>query len=149
MNVGEFCNREVIVVERQESALEAARLMRFHHVGDVIVVDKDEQGARPAGILTDRDMVIELVAASVDPASVSAGDIMSGDLFTATEDEDLMETIKTMRSKGIRRLPIVDDQARLIGMLALDDVLEIITEQLSDLVALVVREQQRERKARP
>jgi predicted transcriptional regulator len=148
MKVGEFCNREVIIIERQESALDAAKLMRVHHVGDVIVVDKSDTGVTPIGILTDRDIVIEIVAKAIDPGSVTAGDAMSYDLVTAREEDDLMETIKIQRSRGIRRIPIVNEQGELVGILAVDDVLEIITEQLSDLVGLVTMERHREMNTR-
>jgi CBS domain-containing protein len=148
MSVGEFCNREVIVIEKQESVFDAAKLMRHQHVGDVVVIEK--QGGRnvPVGMLTDRDIVIEVIAEDVEPASVTIGDIMSQDLLTVGEQDDLLETIKLMRARGIRRMPVVDDEGGLVGILTVDDVLELITEQMSDLVVLVTKERLRESKTR-
>jgi len=145
MVVGDICNREVIIVEREGSILEAAKLMRKYHVGNVIVVD-DRDGVRiPVGILTDRDIVIGVLADSVDIDAVTIGDAMSFELLTAREDDDPMETIKRMRIKGVRRIPVVDRRGGLVGVLAVDDLVEILSEQLTDLAGLITREQQRER----
>jgi CBS domain-containing protein len=148
MSVGEFCNREVIIIEKQESVVEAAKLMRHHHVGDVVVVEEKEGMNVPVGIVTDRDIVIEVIAEDIEPTSVAVGDIMSSELTTAGEDDELLETIKYMRSRGVRRLPVVNLQGGLVGILTVDDVLDLVAEQLSDLVGLATREQYRESKTR-
>jgi len=144
MSAGEYCNREVVVVERSESVRSAIELMRAHHVGNVIVIERTNGGSRPLGILTDRDIVIELLAKDVDLATVSVGDVMSDDLHTVHEDAKLLDATKVMRTKGIRRLPVVDTQGNLVGILAVDDILGLILEQLSDLVGLIVKEQLQE-----
>jgi len=148
MSVGEFCNREVIIVEKQESVIEAAKLMRHHHVGDVVVVEEKEDMNVPVGIVTDRDIIIEVLAEDVEPASVAVADIMSGELATAREEDELFETIKYMRSRAVRRLPVVDARGALVGILAVDDVLDLVAEQLSDLVGLATGELYRESKTR-
>jgi CBS domain-containing protein len=148
MSVGEFCNREVIIVEKQESVIEAAKLMRQHHVGDVVVVEEKEDMNIPVGIVTDRDIVVEVLAEDVEPASVAVADIMSGELATAREEDELLETIKYMRSRAVRRLPVVDARGALVGILTVDDVLDLVAEQLSDLVGLATGEQYRESKTR-
>lgn len=148
MSVGEFCNREVIIVEKQESVIEAAKLMRHHHVGDVVVVEEKDNINVPVGIVTDRDIVIEIIAEDVEPASVTVADIMSSELATAREEDELFEAIQYMRSRAVRRLPVVDAQGALVGILTVDDVLDLVTEQLSDLVGLATREQHREAKSR-
>jgi len=144
MSAGEYCNREVVVVERSESVRSAIELMRAHHVGNVIVIERTNGGSRPLGILTDRDIVIELLAKDVDLATVSVGDVMSDDLHTVHEDAKLLDATKVMRTKGIRRLPVVNTQGSLVGILAVDDILGLIMEQLSDLVGLIVKEQLQE-----
>lgn len=149
MRVGEVCNREVIIANRGDSVLEAAKLMRRHHVGNLIAVEEREGLRRPVGILTDRDLVVEILAREVDVNAVAVGDAMSADLLTAVEDEDFMETVKRMRAAGVRRAPVVDRQGALIGILAVDDVLELVTEELADLVAIIAREQRTERERRP
>lgn len=149
MRVSEYCNREVVVLEQEASVTEAARIMREYHVGDVIVI-RSQQGKRiPVGILTDRDIALEIVARSADPEVVSAGDAMSYELVTVNEDDDLMHAIEIMRDKGIRRLPVVDLDEALVGILTVDDVLDLFSEVFIDIVHLVDRQRRREAKTRP
>ena len=149
MSVGTFCKREVVITGRETSILETARLMRLHHVGDVIVGDNRDGQQVPVGIVTDRDMVVELLAEEVDLKAVDIGDIMSFDLVVVKEDADLLDTVKQMRVKGVRRVPVVNDRGGLVGLLALDDLLELFAEQLTDVVHLIRNEQERERHKRP
>lgn len=148
MRVGEFCSREVIIVDREETILEAARLMREKHVGSVVVVEERAGERFPLGILTDRDIVVELVATEIALDALSLGDAMSFELATAREEDELLDTIRQMQSKGVRRLPVVDGRGVLVGILSIDDLLELISEQLSGLVTVITREQEREREFR-
>lgn len=148
MSVGEYCNREVVVVERAESVREAVHLMRQHHVGSVVVVEKRGEAAQPAGILTDRDIVIEVLAEDVDPDKVNIGDIMSTDPVTVEESATLLDALEAMRKQGVRRLLVVNAKGMLLGMLAVDDLLELLGEQLSALVELIRTEQKHERSLR-
>lgn len=144
MSAGEYCNRQVVVIDRTESVRKAIDLMRSHHVGDVVVVEQKGERPRPLGILTDRDIVLEILAEDVDLETVNVGDVMSYELQTVGEDIKLLDAIKVMRTKGVRRLPVVDAQGSLVGILVVDDVLELISEQLSDLVSLIARERVQE-----
>lgn len=144
MKVGEICNRDVVIVDRNDPISDAAKLMRQHHVGTVVVVEKRGEQCFPIGILTDRDLVVEVLANDVSPGTLLVGDVMTFDLMTAEEEEDLLEVIKHMRDKGIRRMPVVSKGGMLIGIITMDDLLDLIAEQLADLVVLVGREQKRE-----
>lgn len=148
MSVGSICNRDVIVVERDESAQAAAELMRTHHVGDVVVVEGVTDGRVPVGIVTDRDLVVEVLARGADAAALAVGDLLIGELRTAREDEDPMEALGRMRSAGVRRMPVVDAQGALIGILALDDMLALLAEQMADIARLVGRQVEIEARAR-
>jgi CBS domain-containing protein len=148
MSVGEICNRDVVICGPEDSIHEAIRLMRDCHVGDVIVTENREQGAVPVGILTDRDIVIELLAEEVDPNSVTVADVMSRELLAVRENDDLLATIELMRDKGVRRVPVVNQQGGLEGVLAVDDLIELVAEQLTDLVRLFGRELKHERSFR-
>ncbi len=148
MSAGEYCNREIVVVSKAEPVQEAITLMRRHHVGDVIVIEQTERGALPIGILTDRDIVLEILAEDVDLNSVRIGDVMSYELITVTENTTLIDTIKLMRQKGIRRMPVVNDKGVLQGLLSVDDLLELLAEQLNDIIALIQKEQNSESKRR-
>ena len=149
MKVGEFCNREVVIAPQDMTVLEAAKLMRQYHVGNVVVVEKRENRSVPVGILTDRDIVVELLAKEIDVSLFSIGEVMTFDLTTAWEGEDIIDTVKKMKLKGIRRIPVVNKEGFLIGILALEDLIELIAEQLSDLVALCRRGQKQEAEKRP
>ena len=137
MSAGEYCNRDVVVIEKTESVREAINLMRKNHVGDVVVVEIRENASIPLGILTDRDIVVEILAKDVDLDAVIVGDVMSDQLVTVNENTKLLDVIKQMRIKGVRRLPVVNESGELQGILSVDDLLELIVEQLSDVVALV------------
>jgi len=149
MRVGEYCNREVVVIEEDGSITETARIMREYHVGDVIIVRSQHGKQIPLGILTDRDIALEIVAKSADPETVRAGDAMSYELSTVNEDDDLMHAIEIMRDKGIRRLPVVDIDEALVGILTVDDVLDLFSEVFIDIVHLVDQQRRREAKTRP
>ncbi|NWH03772.1 CBS domain-containing protein [Desulfobacter latus] len=148
MNVGEVCNREVIIIDRDGSIRDAAGLMRKYHVGNVVVVEEKNGDRFPVGILTDRDIVLELIALDVDINAVTVGDAMSFELITAREEDNVMETIKRMRHKGVRRIPVVNDRGVLEGILAVDDLIDSLSEQLTDLARLVMGGQQRETEKR-
>jgi CBS domain-containing protein len=148
MQVGEICNREVIVVEPGALLPEAARLMRQYHVGDLVVVE-DRAGARvPVGILTDRDITIEVVAMGVDPEAVRVGDAMETRLVTAGETEMVYDVLQRMREHGVRRVPVVDARGGLVGIVSLADLLEFMAEELSNLAKVEPREQAREARLR-
>jgi len=148
-SIGRICNRDVVIVEKNASVIEAARRMRAHHVGDLLVVEPGPQGPVPVGIVTDRDLVIEVLAEEVDVQTVTVGDIMSFDLVTAHENDDLLDTLKRMRARAVRRIPVVDARDVLVGILSVDDLIDLFAEQLGDLARLIGREQAHEREGRP
>ena len=148
MTAGESCNREVVIIHREGTIPEAAKLMRKYHVGDLVVVEERDLGRIPVGIVTDRDLVVEVLAQDVDLDAVTIGDVMSFDLVTAEEEETIRETVKKMRSRGVRRMPVVDKSGVLQGILTVDDLIELYAEALCDLHAVTVREQKRERECR-
>jgi CBS domain-containing protein len=123
-------------------------LMRQYHVGDVIVIEDREGKAVPVGILTDRDIVIELVATDLDCRVITVGDIMLAHLAVVKEDEGIFDAIQLMSSKGIRRLPVVDKNGSLLGIVTLDDVLQLLAKEFDALAKLVRHEQKNEASAR-
>jgi CBS domain-containing protein len=147
MKTGEACNRTVVVVGRETSLGEAAKLMREHHVGSLVVA-KQCYGNRPLGIVTDRDMVVEVMAEGLDYQAVTVGDIMGDKLVVAREQDDSLDTLKLMRSQGVRRIPVVTEKGDLAGIVTVDDLLEIVAEELEDIVHAIGNEQNRETKQR-
>ena len=148
MAVGELCIRQVVVASRDTRILDGAKLMRQHHVGDIIVIDESAGRRIPAGIVTDRDLVIEVMAMELDAGTLTLCDIMSADLITVREDEGVFQTIQLMRAKGVRRAPVVDGEGGLVGIVSVDDLLELLAEELSELAKLIAREQRREAESR-
>jgi CBS domain-containing protein len=148
MSIGEICNRETVFTTKDSSISQAAQLMREQHVGDLVVVE--EKGGRriPVGILTDRDLVIEILAKNVDMNAVTVGDIMSSELLTARESDGLYETLQRMRAKGVRRVPVVDTGGVLAGIISADDLLDLLADELTTLARLLSRGQARERQKR-
>lgn len=144
MPIGEICNREVVIAEKALPVIEAARLMRTHHVGDLVVVEQRDGRRHPVGIVTDRDIVVEVVAAGVNPDTLKVGDIMGSDVATVRESEGLFGALRYMRDKGVRRMPVVDPAGGLIGILTLDDLLGLLAEEMMELAKLVSNERQRE-----
>ena len=138
----DFATTVVAVVEPETSALAAAKSMRKNHVGALVVVDAVNN--RPVGILTDRDLVLALMAEGLDPAVFTAGDIMSVDLVVAKPEMDAMDAVHLMRTNRLRRLVIVDEAGRLVGIVTMEDVLELLTRQLADLAAAVLGSRDRE-----
>jgi len=148
MPISEICNREVVIVQRHNTILEAAQLMRQHHVGDVVVVEERGGVRVPVGIVTDRDLVVEIMASAIDQTVITVGDIMVTELATVKENAGLSETIEYMRAKGVRRVPVVDRGGGLVGILTLDDLLELLAEELLALAKLVRHEQKKEMMSR-
>ncbi len=144
MAVGEICNRVVIVTGKSASVVEVAQLMRTHHVGDLVVVEERSGRNYPAGIVTDRDIVVEVVAAGVNPEALKVGDIMGPEVATVRESEGLFEALRYMRDKGVRRMPVVGSGGELVGILTMDDVLSLLAEEMTELAKLVSHERQRE-----
>lgn len=149
MPIAEICNRDVIIAGVNDTVLSAAKLMRKKHVGDVVIVKQTNGSSTPIGIVTDRDLVVEVMAPEIDPSVLTVGDIMPRSLATVKESAGVYETIKHMRAKGVRRMPVVDDDRNLIGVVTLDDLLSLLVEELGQLTKLIAHEQIKETSARP
>lgn len=144
MKIGEICTRDVVVVGRGVSVRDAAKLMREHHVGDLVVVDAVGGRNVPAGVITDRDVTIEVVAMGVDPDMIKVSDVMGPELVTVGEGETVYDTIQRMRQRGVRRTPVLDAQGGLLGIVSLADLLEFLAEEMTQLARVFYREQTRE-----
>ena len=141
MKIGELCTRNTFIIQKDDNVIEAAKLMRVFNVGDLIVVTANREGNTPIGIVTDRDIVVNVVADSADMQNVKVSEIMSKELVTGSEDDGVYESIERMRIHGIRRLPIVDKEGYLAGILSVDDMLEFLGEEVNALIGLVYKEQ--------
>ena len=146
MRVDELCTWNVITIEADASIVEAARQMREHHVGDVIVLPESGD-RRPIGVLTDRDITVELVAQDLPLSGVSVGDVMSRDIVTVEVQDDLSDALEIMEAKAIRRIPVIDEDGEIVGILSIDDVIGVLAEEL-DKVSTLCRRQPGQEKRR-
>ena len=149
MNIGEICVRDVVICAASTTVSEAARLMRERHVGDLVVIEERNNRRFPVGLITDRDIAVEVVALNAPLDKLTIGDIMGGNLATVSESEDVFRTLELMRRKSVRRLPVVDHQGALVGIVAMDDLLEILAEELTLMVKLIARQPTHEARSRP
>lgn len=136
MSVGAICVRTVHVVRPEESVLDASRLMRDHAVGTVVAVGAS---GRPLGILTDRDVAVRCTAEARDPEKTEVRDVMSGPVSGVPEATPIEDALQRMADLGTRRLLVVDREGMLVGILALDDVLELLGEEIVSIGRLVRR----------
>jgi CBS domain-containing protein len=146
--IGEICSREVVFAGRNDSVTQAAKLMRENHVGCLVVADQDAGKRVPVGMLTDRDITVGVVAPGLDADAILVGDVMSTELLSVREDAGIAETVELMRVRGIRRLPVTDADGVLVGLIAADDILSLLAEEIAGLAGMISREEKRERSAR-
>ena len=149
MSVSAICNHNVATIDASSDMIEAAKRMRDTHVGDLIVTDNREGRVVPIGILTDRDIVIEVVAKGVDPNQVTVGDAMSTELLSVREDNGIEYALREMQRMGVRRVPVVNGKGELSGVLAIDDVLDHLAIQLNHIAGAIRIERQKETQSRP
>jgi CBS domain-containing protein len=142
--VGALCTRILMIVRADTPLVEAAMCMRREHVGCVVVVQKRGAGDVPVGILTDRDIVVSVVAVGIDPRVLSVGDAMSVDVALVREDDTLGTALATMRRHGVRRVPVVSEEGWLVGLLSFDDLVAALTLQTQALTETLVAGRQRE-----
>ena len=148
MKIGEFCNREVVVAAKDTEIAEAAGLMKRHHVGDVVICEQMGDKNVPVGVVTDRDLVVEVLAQDVPTDEIRIADVMSFDIETVRDEEGIWETLEKMRHLGVRRMPVVDGDGALVGLVTFDDFLELFAEAMSNMSALVKAELARETRLR-
>jgi CBS domain-containing protein len=135
MKAIDLCTRKVTTASATAPVATLSKLMRTDHVGSVVVTEAG--GRKPVGIVTDRDIVVEVVAMGLDPATLTAADIMSPSPAVANVGDDAFWALKIMRDHGVRRLPLVEDDGRLAGMLAFDDLMEHIGSTLGDIAQVI------------
>ena len=121
--VGSCCVRTVATVSKDSTVAEAAALMRKHHVGALVMVDASNGARKPVGIVTDRDIAIEVVAEGLVPATVKVGEIVQRKVATVPDDAGCAEAVRLMSINGVRRMPVVDGAGSLIGIVSFDDLL--------------------------
>jgi CBS domain-containing protein len=140
MTVGSICTHRVITVDRQIDVAAAAAVIRENHIGYLIVTDATSGGSSPVGVLTDRDIVVQVMAKDVDPHTLTVGDVMTPEPLTAAEDDGISETLHRMRRLGVRRVPVLGARGQVTGVLSVDDVVDHLVGQLTDVAGSIRNE---------
>jgi signal-transduction protein with cAMP-binding, CBS, and nucleotidyltransferase domain len=149
LRIKDVAVHEPVTARVDESVGTCARRMHDEHVGCLVVVERNDGSEFPVGMLTDRDIAIEVVAFGLDPATLTAGDVMTEKPATVDEDDDLLGALAHMRERGVRRLPVVRPDGALSGMLALDNLLEALGEEIDGVVGVMRAQRTRELRSRP
>jgi CBS domain-containing protein len=137
MNVAAICTRLPETIGRDDTVLDAARQMLDHEVGTLVVTD---EGGLPDGIVTDRDIVLRCVAEDLYPAKTEVGQVMTRNPHTIHADTAVEVALEEMSDKEVRRLVVVDDAGRVVGIVSLDDLLEGLVESTADVGRLLRRQ---------
>jgi len=148
MLLKEICTPDVVLCKPDTRVLAAARIMRHKHVGDLIVVEDPEGDQTPLGIVTDRDIVVEVLGKELDPASVTVAEIMHKPAVIASDGEDVSVAIERMKAHGVRRIAVMGERRKLAGILALDDLLRRLAADADALAQIVAHEQGNEHRTR-
>ena len=134
MPITECARNEVVTAGPRETVYEIARLMNENNVGSVVITEE----ARPVGIVTDRDLVLRVVSRDLDPRTTAVREIMTRDLITVREDIGIYDAMGCARSEGVRRLPIVNGDGELVGIITVDDIIRLLTQEMrcvTDIIA--------------
>jgi len=151
MKVGDICGRNVVTVREYDELTAAAQLMRQQHIGYLVVIEPklEENTTVPVGVITDRDIVVGVIARESDPRSLRVGDLMTRQPVLTRDDNSVSAALHQMREIGVRRLPVVDRRGGLVGVLSLDDVLDALAEELTEVASSIRHEIKVEKAVRP
>jgi CBS domain-containing protein len=149
MNIENVCEKNVISVTEDQSIVEVAALMRDNSIGDVIVVDKQNGKMVPRGMLTDRDIVTGLVASRADQISnAKVRDIMSKQVFTCNINDDLHDVLMQMQQNGVMRVPVLDRDGSLTGIVTSNHIFNQLNSEFSLLAGISARHKESDQAAR-
>ena len=144
MKVTRIYTRNVVSAARSSTLQEAAKLMRDHHVGALLVTEDEPNDDRAVGVLTDRDLVVHAIAGELDPATVTVESIMTPEIAGIDRDADVHHAMHTMRELGVRRLAVTSEDGAVVGVLSLDDIVDALAVEMSSLAGVIRSERVRE-----
>ena len=134
MPIIEYCTKQVITALGNQTVFDAAKQMRDKNVGSIVVLDSDK---KPIGMVTDRDIVVNVVALGKDSKSTLLKDIMSKNAVVLRQDQGIFETTQMMSEKGVRRIPVVDAEGKLAGIICLDDLMMTFGREVANIAAAI------------
>ena len=148
MFVGKYCDKKISTLTQDSSILDAAQVMRKNHVGEVIIVEKKMGNVIPVGLITDRDLVVEILAMEIDIETINLGCIMCIELVTVNYDSSLNKALEIMQHHGIRRAPVVGNNGELIGIINIEAVIKVLSQDMAKILKLFNNERRIEKNLR-
>ena len=145
MKILEYCHINVVTAELDTAIVDVAKLMRGQHVGDVVVIEKREGKIMPVGVVTDRDLVVELLAEGMDPENVTAGDLMTRPVVSVSGTESVKNAVAVMSKYGVRRVVVTGDDDQLVGIFSMDDAVSMYSAGIGELAHLIDKQFTHER----
>lgn len=142
MPIADLCSNKLISIDRKATLQQAAQMMKDHHVGGIVVVEANGQG-KPVGILTDRDIVLNVVAENL-PINTPVQEVMSKNIVKVAKWDGIAEVVEQMESSGVRRMIVVDESGRACGLVSADDILQLVSQELSGLGSLISKQVENE-----
>lgn len=149
MNIGDICTREVVTADRASNLQQAAALMREHHVGTLVATASSPDGLQAVGIVTDRDLVIEAMARGLDATETQIDRLVDSKLAALPASAPIDDAIATMKKQGVRRLLVSGEGGHLFGIVSIDDVLDALAQEMSEVAHAVRSGIERETAERP
>ena len=149
LKIRDVAVRPAVTARLDEAIGTCARRMHDERVGCLVVVEDSDGVELPVGVLTDRDIAIEVVAFGLDPSTMTAGDVMTDQPAVVDEDDDVLDALQRMRERGVRRLPVVRPDGALTGVVALDNLMEALGQEFDGVVSVMRAQRTRELRARP
>jgi CBS domain-containing protein len=140
--IGQICSKPPVTAAPDTTVQEAAHRMRSRKVGAVVIVNRR---GKPIGVLTDRDIAVKVVAQGADPATVRVGSLISRKPTVIHESAGILDATKLLSRRGVRRLPVVSQSGKLVGIISLDDLLMLIGSELSHIASTLASELGRSR----
>ncbi len=135
--VKELMVKNVFVISGEETVLDSAKQMDKYNVGLLVVVE-DMVTRRPIGVISDRDIITKVIVKGLSPGKAYVKDIMSTNLVTSSPKDDLQSAVEKMKKNKVKRLPVIDDDGNLAGILSFSDVIKQLAEFKQKLVEFAV-----------
>ncbi len=148
MLIKDVCTTNVACCGVDTTAAQAAEMMRKRHVGDLVLVDDPHSEGVPLGVVTDRDLAIEVLGKGLDPATTTLGSLIHTPVVIAYESEDTAQVIGRMREHGVRRVPVVGREGEVTGIITLDDLLRLFVKDASALLEIMTKGETNEKHLR-
>ncbi|MFZ1059203.1 MAG: CBS domain-containing protein [Candidatus Rokuibacteriota bacterium] len=133
--IGQVCIKPVVTASAETTIQKAAQMMRARNVGALVVA----RNGKAQGVLTDRDIAVDVVARGKDPAAVRVGQVMRKNPAVIRADKGILDATKILGAKGVRRLPVVKAGGKLVGIIALDDLMMLLGSEMGNIATALSR----------